>query len=360
MDTIKSYKCPCCGAPIKFDASVQSLRCESCKNEFSPDTLEQMSSAYESTKESKFNWDEYIPREYGAEESGNIAVYSCPSCAAEITGDDSLGATVCPYCGNTTIIKGKFEGSFKPDYVIPFKLERKKAIAKFMENASKKKFIPKEFKDESKLEEIVGMYVPFWTFDCDADADIIYSGRKTKTWLDANYTYTRTDFYKLFRSGKVGFANVPVDGSKKADDNYMEAIEPFDYSEAMNFSSAYLSGYLADKYDVSAVECIDRANERIKHSMEEMLRDTTYGYEMVTTDNSSVKFDNGKIRYALLPVWWLNIKYKDKMYKFAMNGQTGKSVGNYPAAWSKIIGYFSCWYGILTAVALIIWNIFMN
>ena len=85
------------------------------------------------------------------------------------------------------------------------------------------------------------------------------------SWSDSNYNYTKTDHYRLFRSGSVGFANIPVDGSKKADDAYMEAVEPFCYDDAVEFNGAYLSGYMADKYDVSAEESIERANERVKN-----------------------------------------------------------------------------------------------
>lgn len=355
MEIVQSYKCPGCGAPLIFNAKTQNMRCKACGNEFSADTLNQISDADIGTESSKYDWEEYTPREFGAEEAETMATYTCPSCAAEITGDEALGAAVCPYCGNTTVIKGKFEGSFMPDYVIPFKIDKKSAVDRFMKTALKKKFIPKEFKDMSKLSEIVGMYVPFWTFDCEARGECVYNANRVRMWSDSRYNYTETTFYKVYRGGDAEFSNVPVDGSKKADDNYMEAIEPFDYSEALDFNTTYLSGYLADKYDVSAKESQIRANERIKRSMEDMLRETVRGYDMVIPNGSSVRFDKGKIRYALLPVWWLNIKYNNKIYKFAMNGQTGKTVGKYPASFRKIATCFAAWYALFAIIGLLIW-----
>ena len=130
----------------------------------------------------------------------------------------------------------------------------------------------------------------------------------------------------------------------------MEAVEPFDYSEAVDFNAAYLSGYLADRYDVTAEECEPRANERVKKSTEEAFAATVTGYSTVATDNSSIRFTDGKIRYSLMPVWMLNIKYKDIVYKYAINGQTGKTVGEFPVDKKKKWLYFFKVYAISLAV----------
>ena len=136
--------------------------------------------------------------------------------------------------------------------------------------------------------------------------------------------------YSIVREGELGFENVPVDGSSMAADDLMESIEPFDLSAAVDFQTAYLAGYFADKYDVSAEDSIERANGRIKTSTESLFRSTVEGYSTVTTEDSNVVLSNSQARYALLPVWLLTTRWKDKSYTFAMNGQTGKFVGNLP------------------------------
>ena len=353
MDTIHSYKCPCCGAPLVF--SGESLHCDSCDNTFPVETMQQMSEGMtEASGESKYNWENYQPRSYEDTSEINLANYSCPSCGASITGDDTLGATVCPYCGQSTVVKGQFEGTLRPDYIIPFKVDKKAAIAAFEADFKNAPFLPDEFKSKKKIEEMAGVYVPFWMFDCDCDAYITYNAERVTHWSDSNYNYTKTDYFKLFRAGSVGFANIPVDGSKKADDAYMEAVEPYSYEDAVDFNGAYLSGYLADKYDVSAEESIERANERVKNSTIEAFNDTTDLYTAVICESSRVSFSNGKIRYALLPVWMLNIKYLDKMYQFMVNGQTGKVVGEYPVDKSKKWKYFARIAGICYAVAAVV------
>ena len=353
MDTINSYKCPCCGAPLVF--SGNELRCDSCDNTFPVETMQQMSEGMaEAGGESKYNWENYQPRSYEDTSEINLANYNCPSCGAQITGDDTLGSTVCPYCGQSTIVKGQFEGTLRPDYIIPFKVDKKAAMTAFEADFKNAPFLPDEFKSKKKIEEMAGVYVPFWMFDCDCDAYITYNAERVTRWSDSNYNYTKTDYFKLFRAGSVGFANIPVDGSKKADDAYMEAVEPYNYEDAVDFNGAYLSGYLADKYDVSADESIERANERVKNSTIAAFNDTTGMFQMVTPDESRVSFSNGKIRYSLLPVWMLNIKYLDKMYQFAINGQTGKVVGNYPVDEGKKKKFFWKVAGICYAAAAVV------
>lgn len=350
MDTIQNYKCPCCGDSLIFNNDT--LNCESCGNSFPIDAMRQMNEVQGETQgSSSFDWEHYEPRSYEDTSNVELANYTCPSCGAEITGDDTLGATVCPYCGNATVVKGQFEGTLRPDYIIPFKVDKKAAVTAFEADFKNAPFLPDEFKSKKKIEEMAGVYVPFWMFDCDCDAAISYNAERITSWSDSNYNYTKTDHFKLYRSGRVGFANIPVDGSKKADDAYMEAVEPFQYGDAVEFNGAYLAGYMADKYDVTAEESIERANERVKNSTVSVFRETTKDYQTVIPEQTRINFSGGKIRYALLPVWMLNIKYLDKMYKFAVNGQTGKVVGEYPIDKSKKRKYFAKVAGIAYVAA---------
>ena len=110
----------------------------------------------------------------------------------------------------------------------------------------------------------------------------------------------------------------------------MESIEPYDFSDAVDFRTAYLAGYLADKYDVTAEQSIERANKRVKRSTEEAFASTVKGYATVTTESSSIKLRGGKAKYALYPVWILNTTWNGNKYTFAMNGQTGKFAGDLP------------------------------
>ena len=343
MATLQEYKCPCCGGAIAFDSNVQKMKCPFCDTEFEMDALKAQDEAASAQQEDNIEWDTDSSEEWVGEDADGMRVYVCNSCGGEIICDETTAATSCPYCASPIVMKGNLSGALRPDLVIPFKLDKKAAKEALSNHLKGKRLLPKIFKDKNHIEEIKGIYVPFWLFDADVNANVTYRATRTTAWSDSKYNYTKTDHYSLFRSGNVGFCNVPVDGSEKMADDLMESIEPFNFSEAVDFQTAYLAGYLADKYDVDAQKSIERANSRIKHSTEEIFRRTVSGYQSVTADASNINISNGKAKYALLPVWILNTKWKDKKYTFAMNGQTGKFVGNLPTDMGAFWRLWAIW-----------------
>jgi DNA-directed RNA polymerase subunit RPC12/RpoP len=324
------YKCPCCGGAIAFDSTLQKLKCPYCDTEFDVGTLAAYDEELQHDTADDMNWDVEAGSEWQPGETDGMRTYVCRSCGGEIVGDETLAATSCPYCGNPVVLMGQFTGKLKPDLIIPFKLDREAAKRGLTEHLSGKRLLPKVFKDQNHIDEVKGIYVPFWLFDADSDADIRYKATRIRTWSDSRYNYTETSYYALIRGGNVSFSHVPVDGSSKMEDDLMESIEPFDFSEAVDFKTAYLAGYIADKYDVTAEESVSRVNDRVKRSTESAFASTTVGYTGVIPENSNIKLSNGKAKYALYPVWILNTTWNGENYRFAMNGQTGKFVGNLP------------------------------
>ena len=246
---------------------------------------------------------------------------------------------------------GQFSGALKPDLVIPFKLDKNAAKAGLMQHLSGKRLLPKIFKDQNHIDEIKGIYVPFWLFDTDADAQVRYRTTKVRVWSDSKYDYTDTSHFLVNRRGSVSFEHIPVDGSTKMPDDLMESIEPFNFSAAVDFQTAYLAGYLADKYDVDAEQSIERANERVKRSTEEVFASTVHGYQTVVTESSNIRLHGGKAKYALYPVWILNTTWQGKKYTFAMNGQTGKFVGDLPVDKSAAVKWTLGLSAVLSAAA---------
>lgn len=346
------YKCPCCGGAISFDSSAQKMKCPYCDTEFETETLKSYDEGLKEDRGDDMSWDTEGGGHWQEGEDEDVSIYICSSCGGEIITDETTSASSCPFCGNPVIFKNRLSGELKPDYVIPFKLDKKAAKAALKKHLDGKKLLPRVFKSENHIDEIKGVYVPFWLFDATADARVRYRATKTRVWSDANYNYTSTSFYNLFRSGSLGFEHIPVDGSAKMPDDLMESLEPFDFTEAVDFRTAYLSGYFADKYDVTAEESIARANSRIKASAEDALRDTVSpAYTSVIPENSSVRFDGGKASYALYPVWILNTTWNGRKYTFAMNGQTGKFVGDLPVDKGIYAKYFAAIAAVSAAIA---------
>lgn len=338
MAQLLEYKCPRCGGAISFDTSLQKMKCPFCDTEFDVDAVKM---SQENLNEDEMNWGS-SGEEWTA---GYMRVYACTSCGGEVIADDVTAASECPFCGNPVIMKGNLSGTLKPDIIIPFKLNKNAAIENFKKHLMGKRLLPKIFRTESKIEEIKGIYVPFWTYDTGADIAVSYKATKLRHWSDNDYDYTEKSYYSVYREGMIEFENIPVDASSKISDDLMDSIEPFDFNEAVPFTSAYLSGFFADKYDVTSEACSDRANMRIKRTTENAFRSTVQGYSSVDEGQSYIKLSGGRVRYALLPVWLMNVSWKGEKYTFAMNGQTGKFVGDLPL--DK--GAYAKWFALLTA-----------
>jgi N2,N2-dimethylguanosine tRNA methyltransferase len=352
MDT--QYKCPNCGGKVEFSANSGNMKCPFCDSEFDIEAIKALQDALGKESESKLEW-ESASSDFTADETTGLGVYHCSSCGGEVVGDENTGATSCPFCGNAIVLTGQFSGGLKPDVVIPFKLDKAAAIKGLENHLKGKRLLPKIFKDQNRIEEIKGIYVPYWLFDADADGYARFKAENHRTWSDSSYIYHETTHYSVVRSGDIGFDHVPVDGSSKMPDIIMESIEPFNYSEAVDFETAYLSGFLADKYDVDSAHCQPRANERIVQSTVDALRNTVTGYQTVRLESKTVNLHGGKVRYALYPVWMLNTTWNDKKFTFAMNGQTGKFVGDLPCDWGLFWKWFFAIAGIasLAAVAVL-------
>lgn len=350
MAGLQEYKCPCCGGAITFDSSVQKMKCPYCDTEFEMDALASYDSALQQEQAGSMEWEITAGSDWQEGETDGLRTYVCKSCGGEITVDENTAATSCPFCGNPVVMMGQFSGNLKPDYVIPFKLDKKAAKSALNKHYCGKRLLPRVFKDQNHIDEVKGVYVPFWLFDADVGANIRYKASRVRTWSDNRYNYTETSYYAAVRSGGVSFERVPVDGSTKMEDDLMESIEPFDFSGAVDFQTAYLAGYFADKYDVDAGQSIQRANERIKKSTEQAFAETVQGYTTVITESSNFQLMNGKAKYALYPVWILNTTWNGKKYMFAMNGQTGKLAGDLPMDKSAYTKWFLGLTGVIGAL----------
>ena len=340
QNEIKKYKCPQCGGGVKIDGSSQKSTCPSCNTEFEVAALAEYQKAMAEPAKDNIDFDtSNAGSAWESADLGDLSTGSCPSCGAEIIGDSTTIATVCPCCGNTQIVQQRVAGLLKPDYVIPFQLEKKAAVEALKQFYKKKPLLPDLFKEENQINSIQGLYVPFWLYDAASQGNMAYKGTKVRSWSSGSYDYTQTSYYSVLREGGLGFEKIPVDASEKMDDKYMDSIEPFDYTKMKDFLTAYLSGYIAEKYDVDVEASKERAITRIKNSFEKQFAKTVTGYSSLVKEKAVINVEKGKVSYALFPVWILNTKYKNENYQFMMNGQSGRIVGNLPIDNGKVWKY---------------------
>lgn len=351
MPSLEEFKCPNCGGSVAFDTDKQKLVCDFCGAEYDIDSEELHEHNHpdgEDIHVHHHSWEEtghgkkvteVISDEHGTtweqekefwsdDEEDEFKIYSCNSCGGEIIGDETVAATSCPFCNNNVVIPSQFEGDLRPDFVIPFKLDKeyaKKALKNFYKG---RLLLPKAFTEENHINEIKGIYVPFWLYSGTASANLDFMGTRVRLYSDSKYNYTETSYYDITRGGTMNFQFVPVDGSSRIDNILMESIEPYKWDEAKDFTTQYLAGFLANRYDMEAKECIGGAEERIRNTTINTFKNSVTGYDTITVKRTDYQLGKININYALAPVWFLNTEWNGIFYTFAMNGQTGKIIGD--------------------------------
>ena len=374
---VTNYQCPACTGPLHFVGESGKLACDYCGASFEVAEIETLyaekeakaaeaaqkqeeaeavqraaAAAEQNAAADGSDWDASgLSADWGAD-AGSMKAYSCPSCGAELLCDVTTAATSCPYCGNPSVLPGQFTGSLKPDFVLPFKLSKKDAIKALKKHYLKKPLLPSTFSKANHLEEVKGVYVPFWMYDGEASGSAQFHATAVRTYTSGDYEITETSHYDVRRAGSIDFEKVPVDASSKMPDDYMDSIEPYDYAELKTFSTAYLPGFLADKYDVSVEDSRERADKRCTGSLVSALERTVSGYTTCIETSRDIRLKRGKVHYALLPVWILNTKWEGKDFLFAMNGQTGKLVGNLPVSTKRVVGLFAAIAAPLIAISV--------
>ncbi len=353
-EQVTNYQCPRCTGPLHFVGASGKLECDYCGSSYAVAEIEalyapkeeQAAAAQQAAEEKAAptggeTWDTSDLSEDWGEEAEKLRAYNCPSCGAQLLCEATTAATACPYCGNPTVVPGQFAGGLRPDFIIPFKVSKEEAIAGLKKHYEHKIFLPSSFTEENHVQEIRGVYVPFWMFDGAADGEAYYEATRSRTYETSDEEVTETKHYQVYRAGSINFEKIPVDASRKMPDDHMDSIEPYNYKTLKPFSTAYLPGYLADKYDVSVEESRERADLRCEGSFYAALRRTVRGYETCERRDGKANLTRGKVHYALMPVWMLNTKWRGKDFLFAMNGQTGKLVGDLPVSRAKFFAMFA-------------------
>jgi len=323
---VLTYTCRNCGAALSHSIDTQSWDCKFCGSSYALDEI-QGAGKPEIQEPQASGFHNFNENEASA--------YECPSCGGHIVTDKNTAATFCVYCHNPTVIASRLRDRGMPDLIIPFKLGKDEAVKALQKLCKGKPLLPKEFRESAVNGEVSGLYVPFWLFDSDVDGYMEGLGRRVTVWSDRKYHYTKTDTYKVVRSGSIFVKRVPVDGSAKLDDKLMEAMEPYHYGELRDFAMEYVSGHFAETYEIPSGRAGERAASRMKDGMSGILREQVRGYNSFDVKQMDVKTRNFSHKYAMLPVWTLMHMFGGKTYYFVMNGQTGTIVGKLPISWRK-------------------------
>lgn len=339
-----SYKCINCGGPLKYNPTILKFSCEYCQSDFTEEQLQAHFGNLDENLNDVAN-EEQIPEPQDTNGDGvidendfnnNTVLYQCPSCGAEVITEATTAATTCVYCHSPVVLAGRLAGNMKPQKVIPFKISGDMAKERFKEICRKKWFLPSSFLSETQLENMKGIYYPYWLVDSLKDGEMYATGKKIRTWRVGDDQYTETKIYKIFRAGKIDFRNYPKEALNTENAALLRYVNPYDDVDLKNFSMSYLSGFQAEKRNMERTDLQAAVDNDLKDYSQKVYQTTIHGYDSVTVNHIQMNTLEESWDYALLPVWVMTYQYRGKNLLYAMNGQTGKVYGSLPCSIGKL------------------------
>ncbi|WP_028551954.1 TFIIB-type zinc ribbon-containing protein [Paenibacillus sp. UNC451MF] len=316
------YKCPNCGSGMVFDSETGTLSCHSCGRK---DNIEQIS-------------DPLGQQDISPDE---IHEYHCTSCGAVIITEAETAATTCSFCGSAVVLGDRLSGKLAPGLVIPFTISKEKAIEAFRKWCRNGLLTPSGFMTADRIKGMTGMYIPFWLYELHSKVDVTGHATRVRTYADADYRYTETQHFDIYRKLQLNYVRVPIDSSEKMNDMLMDKLEPYQYDQLKSFKTPYLAGYVAEKYSYTDAEMLPRAKNKIREYIESSISSAVSEYSSVHFTNKEIDTRVKNVEYCLLPVWVVHYDYNRLEYTFAMNGQTGKVVGKPPISKLKVAAWFA-------------------
>ncbi len=348
--SVENYKCPGCGAPISFDPKTGGFKCDYC---FSSYTEEELTKYMEDLKAKKGGSEGSSSSESKSGNNGSVKQYHCNNCGAEVVAGETSSAAFCYYCHSPVVLSERLRGEFKPDKIIPFKLDKKDALKCFASWVEGKKYVPADFKNTSTQEKMTGVYLPHWQADVVADLDYHAVGLKVSSWKNGNTEYTKTDKYKIERTGKIELDKFQELAFTKIDKNLINGISPYDLENQKDFSQGYLAGFFSEQYDIKKEDVEPIIKGRAEDYAKDLIKDSADYSGGIEDEEDNTSYTVKNYNYVLLPSWILTYLYKGKTYVFAVNGQTGKSSGELPLNKSKLALVSGLISGILAALLLL-------
>ncbi|AMQ06405.1 MULTISPECIES: Lar family restriction alleviation protein [Sporosarcina] len=348
-------KCSSCGGNTVFDPSSGTLKCPFCGSE------KEITTSRENTIELDFlqalekedhSWDD------------EKRVFKCGNCGAETLLDKDKVADFCSFCGSSHIAVTENHAGIKPALVLPFQITKDVAVEKFKVWMKKKYFAPSKLIQSYKLDHLAGAYIPYWTFDSQTNSSYVvqigtyYYVTKTRTVIEDGKPKQVTEQVRKIRwrteHGHYSkfFDDVLVKASRNVASGLIDKVEPFHLNGLVDYKMDYLSGFLAEKYSIPLKDGWNDAKVVIDDGITSGIHGRVHG-DVVNIVSVSTDYDSITYKHILLPLWISSFQFNNKVYRFLVNGQTGKVSGKSPVSAVKV----SIAVGIVIAIMIAIYFI---
>lgn len=346
---VSQFTCQSCGGILKWNIQKQSFECESCRT---PGRI-----ILSDEKIYHHPLKEYKERETSGVSFPEKSFSVCASCGAEVIFEENQTATVCPMCGSSQVNNEKQIAGVPPDGVIPFKIDKADAQENFKKWVKSRWFAPNRLKESYQQGKLAGIYLPFWTFDADADAH--YQGQGgifvVEDEDDEGHSRTRTDWYPVSGYVQNNYDDIQICSGGQQAQEVIDGVLPYSTeAKALPYSGAYLSGFGAEHYHFDANEGFEHAKREIDQDLTSLAEGNIIlqGYDTANVQSLDVNYKNVAYKHLLLPAWLSGFAYKGKQYTYIINGENGNVGGQRPYSAPKIIT-------AILAALLILFGIYM-
>lgn len=368
-----TYKCPNCGAPLQWDPGKANVDCDYCNGEFTAKEVEDYNEKKIGEREaraearSKAGTQAQSSAGHSHADTGAAAAeaqvrsYHCDSCGAEVVTDNHTAATFCYYCHSPVILTDRLSGDFRPDQIIPFRIDRKQAEEHFLSWAKSKRFVPKSFYSQSQLEKLTGIYLPFWVAKATTQINLQGKGTQSRTWDTASERMTETNVYQISRQGDLEYDNMMEMAYRKddkIDPEQVETIADYRLNERAEFSMPYLSGFFAETPTVSEEEARQQMKYRASVYADQSIREQLAPFDTTEMYIQEAKTRLDELQYVLMPTWIMTYKFLGKTYVYTINGQSGESFGELPMDRGKL-ALVSAIIGLVILILLLLGGQFL-
>lgn len=336
VDQTAIHKCNKCGGNMEFSPSLQKLKCNYCGNEIAFDAEENKiveNDLLSTLENGSIKW----------EDTGDFTIVTCENCGASMQYDRTVKSDFCMYCGSSLIVNSDIEDIIKPAYVIPFNISEQRANELFRQWIKGRLFAPNALRHNSDKNQILGTYIPYWTFDSQVYAR--YSARRgdyyyvTKTRVvngkRQTYQERRTRWRRVNGTFDRFYDDILITASNRIDTHMLMKIDNYNMHGLKLYDSKYLSGFLAERYSVDLEEGWSFGKDRLTEYVRQDII-SKIGGDVVENLNIDSNYRDLTFKHILLPIWLSSYNYNGEIYNFMVNGQSGQITGVYPKSPIKI------------------------
>ncbi len=354
------FPCANCGAKLEFKPGTDCLVCPYCNHQ------NRISGGEQIVQELDFQ--QAISTLHQIAEQVEHELVKCDACAAEIDRPANVTSLSCPYCGSNIVLQSHTRRAIKPKSLLPFAIDRRPAAEKVRAWLKGLWFAPSAIRRFADIDGVIkGIYYPAWTYDCGTVTD--YTGfRGDHYWVTVSYTAyengkavqrtrqeQRTRWTPAWGTVQNEFDDVLVLASRSLPEEYSQRLEPWDLKALTPYADGYLSGFLAESYQIDLAQGFDLAKELMAPIIDATIRGDIGGDEQRITSRR-IKFHDITFKHILLPIWIGAFRFRAKLFRVLINARTGEVQGERPYSWIKITLAVLAGLAIIAAIVLISQN----